>query len=210
MPTSRCTIRWRTPSPTPFSISIGTARAFPIRCCRSRSTATAAICCTPAAASARCSRAARSRRTARPALAAALALHAGRRGDRRDLCRLAVARRTDRLVELVALLPVADQRLSVARSPGRSRAVRGARPRRLRALAAAFAQRYGSGRSARDAELDDAGRRDGKARPQAGRARLRRDLDLRLGEVLRLLPGVISLPAPSPQLGGGKNGGRAG
>ena len=91
---------------------------------------------------------------------------------------------------LVALLPVAEERLSVARPRGRPHPVRCARARRLRHLAQALAGRDGVFRAARDAELDGADRRDGGARPEAGDPGLHGDLHPGLGQMLRVVPGV--------------------
>ena len=100
--------------------------------------------------------AAAGRRGRRPAVAAALALHGCRRRGRRGAGALAVPGGADRLVVVVALLPVAEKRLSVAGPRGRPHPVRRAGARRLGDLAQALAGRHGIFRAARDAELDGA------------------------------------------------------
>ena len=100
--------------------------------------------------------AAAGRRGGRPAVAASLARYGCRGRDRRGAGALAVPGRADRLVVVVALLPVAEKRLSVAGSRGRPHPVRRAGARRLGDLAQALAGRHGIFRAARNAELDGA------------------------------------------------------
>ena len=63
--------------------------------------------------------------------------------------------------------------------------------RGLRLLAEASAATDGTGGAARNAELDGADGRDGDARPEAGGARLRGNPRLHVGEVLRVLSGLM-------------------
>src|SRR5205823_7986122 len=86
--------------------------------------------------------------------AAPLALYGCRRRDCRGVGEIAVPGGARRVFELVALLPVAEERLSLAGPRGRPHPVRRDEPRRLGYLAQADARRDGIFRAARDAELD--------------------------------------------------------
>ena len=134
MPTSRCTIRSATPSPTRSSISTTTATAFTIRSCRSRSIATAArwsrsaAACRHSIASSRPKSISTRRRRRRRLfdLGAATA-----RILAESPYRVALAG----LVRLVACVPDRQEPLPLPRHAGRPAHVRRAASRRLRLLA---------------------------------------------------------------------------
>src|SRR5437764_1406138 len=103
----------------------------------------------------------------------------------------------ERVIDMVACVPVAEERLFVARPRRRPATVRCGVAGRLQHLAETLARRDGIFRPARDAQLDDADRRNGSSRPPSGNSGLHGNLHPGVGQMLPVLPAVNAPVEPA-------------